>query len=130
MASRENQSLHVALILLVIVTVILLVTTYLFWSKSVSEYNRAETAQKNLQTKTQDANKALFKVQTLKYMISGGAKTLKQIKDDFANIPGVADDAELNEMIKKFQENMLLFGPADKEYEAARNYQSLPLFLL
>lgn len=130
MASRENQPLHVALILLVIVTVLLCVMTYWFYSKSVAGENRADAAQEQLATTKQDLQKALFKVQTFTYMVRGGAKTLKQIEDDFANITGTARDEELDQMIKKFEDNMLLFGPADQEYKAERNYQSLPEFLL
>ena len=129
MASRENQPLHVALILLVIVTVLLCVMTYWFYSKSVAGENRADAAQQQLATTKQDLQKALFKVQTFQYMISGGAKTIKQINDDFANITGTAKE-ELDPAIKKFNADMLLFGPEDQEYKAARNYGSLPTFLL
>jgi phage shock protein A len=79
----------------------------------------------------QERDSALFKVQTLKYMISGGGKTWTQMADDLANIPGGGGaDPEMEQLRRDFEQNMLLFGAADEEFDSARNYQLLPNFLV
>jgi hypothetical protein len=132
MASRENQGLHIALILLIMFSVLLCVISYVFYSKSESRRVTAEDAQNRLAQAQKDLQTANFKVQTLTYMINGGSKTLKQIKDDLANIPGGGDtnDATMAQLTKNFQDNMLLYGAPDQETESSRNYESLPTFLL
>ena len=88
MASRENQGLQIALILLVMLTIVLCVSTFVFYRKSDERFNEAEDARQQLTTVQQERDRALFKVQTLVYMISGGGKSWTQMADDLANIPG------------------------------------------
>jgi hypothetical protein len=131
MASRENQGLHIALILLIMLTVGLCVISYVFYSKSESRRVAAEDAQNRLSQSQKDLQTANFKVQTLTYMINGGSKTMKQMEDDLTNIPGgAANDPAMAQLRKSFQDNMLLYGAPDQESELARNYESLPAFLL
>jgi len=132
MASRENQGLHIALILLIMLSVGLCVVSYVFYSQASSRRTAAEDANNRLQQAQKDLATANFKVQTLTYMISGGSKTLAQIKDDLANIPGGGDtnDAAMAQLTKNFEGNMRLLGADDQETEAARNYESLPTFLM
>lgn len=131
MASRENQGLHIALILLVLLTAVLCLTTYVFYSKADTRWSEAEAAKKSLATAQTDLARAGFKVQTLQYMINGGGRTWTQMAEDLANIPGTADDdPTLAQIRKTYQDNMMLYGAADAEHESARNYESLPAYLL
>ncbi len=131
MASRENQGLHIALILLVMLTVGLCLVSYVFYSKAQTQLDKADKATKDLATVTSDRDKALNTAQTLTYMISGQGKSWNQIADALANIPGGdGDDPALVAMRRNFQNNMMLFGPAEQETTTARNYESLPEFLL
>ncbi len=131
MASRENQGLHIALILLVMLTVGLCLISYVFYSKAETQRGRAEKATSDLATVTADRTKALNTSQTLTYMVSGQGKSWNQIADALANFPGSdADDPALATMQRNFKNNMMLFGPAEQETETARNYESLPAFLL
>ena len=64
-------------------------------------------------------------------MIEGGAKTWAQAEEELANIPGGGTaDPTMDQIRKTYQDNMMLYGPADQEHESTRNYQSLPTFLL
>jgi hypothetical protein len=131
MASRENQGLHITLILLVMLTVVLCLTSYVFYSKAETRRSEAEDARNRLTTAQADLQRAGFKVQTLTYMINGGGRTWAQIAEDLENIPGAAtDDPTLAVIRKNYQDNMMLYGAADAEHESARNYESLPAFLL
>ncbi|MHB9068628.1 MAG: BRCT domain-containing protein [Pirellulaceae bacterium] len=131
MASRENQGLHIALILLIMLTVGLCVVSYVFYSKAERRRVEAEDATNRSAQARDDLAKANFKVQTLTYMINGGNKTWTQMEADLANIPGgEANDPTMDSIRKNFQDNMRLYGAPDQEYESARNYESLPAFLL
>lgn len=133
MASRENQGLHIALILLIMLTVGLCVISYVFYSASERRRGEAEDARNQLAQAQKDLATANFKVQTLTYMVNGGSKTMAQIEADLANITsagGGADDPVTQQIVKNFKDNMLLYGAPDQESEAARNYESLPSFLL
>lgn len=131
MASRENQGLQIALILLVMLTIVLCVSTFVFYRKSDERFNEVEDAKQQLTTVQQERDRALFKVQSLVYMISGGGKSWTQMADDLANIPGGGGaDQEMDQLGRDFEQDMLLFGAADEEYDSARNYQTLPNFLV
>lgn len=129
MASRENQGLHIALILLVMLTVVLCVVSFVFYSNSQQRRGEAEDAKERMQQAQNDYEKANFNVQTLTYMITGQGKSWEEISEDLANIPG-SDSEELAPIRRKYRENMLLFGPADQEVEQARNYENLPSYLV
>ena len=131
MASRENQGLHIALILLIMLTVGLCVISYVFYSKSERRRVEAEDAVNRATQSKKDLDTANFKVQTLTYMIKGGSKTWTQMDEELANFPGGdASDTTMAEIRKNFKANMLAYGAEGQESESARNYQSLPTFLL
>ncbi len=131
MASRENQGLHIALILLIMLTVGLCVISYVFYSKAERRRVEAEDAANRASQAKKDLDNANFKVQSLTYMINGGSKTWTQMKEDLANIPGGdANDATMAQIRKNFEDSMLLYGAPDQESESARNYQSLPTYLM
>jgi hypothetical protein len=62
-------------------------------------------------------------------MITGQGKSWSEVADALTNIPG-SDDAELTQIRSDFEQNMKLFGGDAEEYEAGRNYENLPTFLL
>ncbi|MBM4092301.1 MAG: hypothetical protein FJ276_23165 [Planctomycetes bacterium] len=129
--ASQNQGLHIALILLIMLTVGLCVTSYVMYSKAATRLSEAEDAKSKLVTAENERNAALFRAQTLTYMLEGGAKTWAQVEEDLANIPGGgAADPTMDQIRKTYQDNMMLYGPADQEHESTRNYQSLPTFLL
>lgn len=130
MASRENQGLHVALILLIMLTVGLCVISYVFYAKSETQRAAAEDAANRAQQVQADLQNANFKVQSLQYMISGGAKTWKQMEEDLAAFGGAdTSDATAAPLRKRFQDDMLLFAAGEVETPEARNYQGLVTFL-
>ncbi len=131
MASRENQGLHIALILLVMLTVGLCVISFVFYSKSETLRGEAEDARNKMETSKSDLEKALFKAQTLTYMLTGQGKSWNQVDEELKNLQGTADDGPVMTQIRRnFENNMMLFGPADQEVDTARNYEALPDFLL
>jgi hypothetical protein len=69
MASRENQGLQVALILFVMVTVVLAVTTYVYFRKSEEKINQKATAEREMQRAQQMSTAILLENQLLKHVL-------------------------------------------------------------
>ena len=124
--ARENQSLQIGLIVSIIVTILLLVTTVIFFRSSQTQYDRAESAEASAQSNQAAAAKSEFQNQALKYMIATGAPTKSEIDEFLANIPN-AEDEELKAIREAFEQDMALFGT---QYSENRNYQKLPDYLL
>ena len=74
--ARENQGLQIALIIFVMLTIILGVTTYLFFRQSEEAFNKAKQNQEEATKKTQLCDKANEDADELKRLI-GAAKTDK-----------------------------------------------------
>jgi Ca2+/Na+ antiporter len=129
MASRENQGLQVALILLVMLTIGLCVTTFVFYSKASSRYAEAEDAREAKQTAENERNQSNYQNQMLTYMMDGGAETWTAMAEQLDTYP-VGDDPKINAIREEFKQDMLLFGGPDEPFEKARNYQTLPEFLM
>ena len=106
MAKRENQGLHIALIALVIVSVILIVTTYLFWSRSKyldSEVTRLKGENQSLMSERENAREQ--------------ARNLKIIL-------GYPEDADPAEILAKHEQHMSDWG--DALPEGQKTYTHLP----
>lgn len=135
MASRENQGLHIALILLVMLTIGLCILSFVFYSKAQNSLAEMQSAKNSQATAETAERKANYRAQSLMYMITGTGKSWSEIAEELENIEGASgEDPELDAVRRKFEDNMKLFGPppADQELDTApaRNYESLPDFLV
>ena len=110
MAKRESQGLQIALILLVILTVILCITTYFFWSQSQKYFQEFESAQEAARTADSNRNQMIDQNIRLKQFL------------------GHADEDSLEAIEETYTENMLLYGQSVPEGE--RNYRGLPEHLV
>jgi len=96
--ARENQGLQIALIIFVMLTIILGVTTYLFFRQSEEAFNKAKQNQDEATKKTQLCDKANEDADELKRLI-GAAKTDKidavaaQFNEDMKTYGGTYPDA-------------------------------------
>ena len=119
MSNRENQGIQIALILFVIITVVLCVFTYFFYSQS--ETRGKELAQVQQQLDTMRTSHALLdsKVQHLRFFI--GMKDTDRTSLEDANLP---TDDDLDAIKAKYEKDMEVYGqglPDDN-----KNYSSLP----
>jgi hypothetical protein len=60
-------------------------------------------------------------------MITEGDSTWTKMEADLKDIPS---DPEMDQLRSAFEQDMLLFGAADEQSDAVRNYRSLPNFLV
>ena len=116
--ARENQGLQVALILFVMTTVMLGVTTYLFYRSSQESNGAAIAAKARVESAEDERDKAVFKAQALKFMVGKSKLTRDDINRQ------VQSDTELVELFNDFDKHMNLYGAGLDP--ASLNYVSLP----
>lgn len=118
--ARENQGLQIALIIFVMLTIILGVTTYLFFRQSEEAFNKAKQNQEEAAKNTRLADDAKEDADKLKEMI-GAAKTDKidavtaQFNEDMKKYGGTYPDevhfyrpllAKLSDIVKEKSANL------------------------
>lgn len=107
MASRESQGLQIALIIFVMVTVVLAVTTFVFYRKS-EELRKAVADAQGKEKAARDGQSAEnFKVQYLKHVLGAarlGDAEFKPVRDS------VVADPEMKIIDDQYQQNMKTYG--------------------
>ncbi|MCA9214116.1 MAG: hypothetical protein KDB27_13685 [Planctomycetales bacterium] len=111
MAKRENQGLHIALISFVILSVLLIVTTYYFWAKS-RDLDSQVITQKNAAT---DANARM--------------NTAVMESERLKAFMGYSPEITVDDIESEFNKNMLTYA-GDSLPEVNRNYKDLPAHLM
>jgi hypothetical protein len=127
MASRESQGLQVALILFVMVTVVLAVTTYLYFRKAEEKVQMAEAAQEEAKRATSMYNSADFKNQIYRHLLGYDTKAQDQLNSMLQSLSG-EDRTAMEETLKNFDDEMKLYGVGFTG--EALNYRTLPAHLV
>ena len=107
MASRESQGLQIALIIFVMVTVVLAVTTFVFYRRAEEFRKTAEAAKQSEATARNTYNTENFKVQYLKHIL--GAARLADA--EFKSVrESVLADEEMKSVDDQYQQQMKTYG--------------------
>jgi hypothetical protein len=109
MAKRESQGLQIALIVFVMVTVVFMVLTVLFWKKSENAVADAKDKETQLQTARTELRTKNEDLESLKQLL------------------GYAADAATADVSAAFDKDMALYARALPEDQ--RNYRNLPKHL-
>ena len=121
MASRENQGLQIALILFVMVTVVLGVTTYMYFRKSEEKIKEAAAARAETKQR-QDMLLAMeFETQALKHILGYDTKTPEQLEEIKKTL---AAKVELQNILNNFDQDMTRWGAGLTPEQ--KNYRALP----
>lgn len=126
MASREGQGMQIAVILFAILTVVLAVTTYIYYAASETKEKERVAAKAAEGVATSAQMKANYQATALKFML-GIVKSRKDV-DDAKTRAGGGEDTEVNAWLAKYDLDMSIYGTAATE--ANSNYMDLPSFLL
>lgn len=121
MSSRENNGIQIALIIFVIITVVLCVFTYFFYSQAESRGKQLAAAQTKNQNLTQANADLQSKVMYLRYFIGDPDLNLTRSQLEDSNMGAM--DPELEKLLKKYDRDMKMYGeglPEDK-----LNYSSI-----
>ena len=107
MASRESQGLQIALIIFVMVTVVLAVTTFVFYRKSEELRKAVADAQGKEKAARDGLNAENFKVQYLKHVLGAerlGDAEFKPVRDS------AIADPQMKVIDDQYQQNMKTYG--------------------
>jgi hypothetical protein len=120
MASREGQGMQIAVILFALVTVVLAITTYIFYAESNKLTDQLTAAQKTAQDNANGQNKANYELTALLYTM--GMKTATDVETAKGRAGG-AENADVKKWIDQFKGDMALIG--DDPNAPKENYITL-----
>lgn len=125
MASRESQGLQVALILFVMVTVVLAVTTYLYFRRAEENVQRYLAKAEEAKREKDTTMKLQFENQILKHILGYERKTeaeLTSIKQ------GLAGNAQIEQILNDYDKHMKMYGAGYQGQDLS--YTTLPEHLI
>lgn len=125
MASRDSQGLQIAVIVFAMLTIILAITTYIFYAQANTNLLAKESAEK-AKADIEAANRNLtYRNLALEFVLGEGSVTREQV--NAAKTP--TGDANVDRILANFDADMALYGENVAE-AGPRNYRTLPAFLL
>lgn len=128
MASREGQGMQIAVILFAMLTVVLAITTYIFYA-AAEKSNQDKVAADAAAASARDIE-AKVSYQLIALKLTLGIDEIDQTKLEAAKARmGGAADPAVEKWLADFNSDMALVGEAVAA-EGARNYRSLPGYLI
>ncbi len=125
MASRESQGLQVALILFVMITVVLAVTTYVFFRKSEEKIRQTASERAKAKQSEQAAMSMQFQLQLMKHILGYERKT----EAELASIKtGLGGDATMEQILEGYDQDMAMYGVGFAGQDLS--YRALPEHLI
>jgi len=118
--------MQIAVILFAILTVLLAVTTYIYYAASETKEKERAAAKAAEETATKAQMKANHQATALKFML-GIVKTRKEVEDAKIRAGG-AEDPDVIAWMAQYDKDMAQFGAAVTE--ADQNYMALPNYLV
>jgi hypothetical protein len=109
MAQRgEGQGLQIAVISFAMLTIILAITTYVFYAQSASAAKDVEAKTKTLNDKNAENNKLMYRNAAMRLVLGLGGVTKEEV--ELAKSKAGGDDAEVKEILDNFTSDMALVG--------------------
>jgi hypothetical protein len=124
MAQREGQGLQIAVISFAMLTIILAITTYIFYAQSQTAEKDLEAKNKSLNDKQAQNDKLIYQATAMNYVL--GRKDVTREQVELAK-KGV-DDPDVKEILDAFNTDLALIEQAAPE--GPRNYRTFVTVLL
>src|SRR5262245_895573 len=118
MAAREGQGLQIAVISFAMLTIILAITTYIFYAQAQTNKKDLDAARKQISDNQTALNKLKYQAQAMQFVL--GLKDVTREQVDLAK-SGVGDDADVKELLDNYDKDIALVG----DQATARNYRTL-----
>jgi len=104
---REGQGLQIAVIIFAMLTIILAVTTYIFYAQGQTAMKEKDEAQARAGQKQIEVDKAMYKILAMQQVLG-----LRGVGDPEVQAqkgkPGVGEDVEVTELLNNFKADMAL----------------------
>lgn len=127
MAQRDGQGLQIAVICFAMLTIILAITTYVFYAQSATAQKDLEASRKSLSEQQSQNNKLMYRVMAMKHALGVGDVAAADV--EVAKGKAGGDDDEVKQLMDKFAADMALVGDQATP-EGPRNYHTFVTVLL
>ncbi|MEX2174531.1 MAG: hypothetical protein WD872_09225 [Pirellulaceae bacterium] len=125
MAAREGQGLQIAVIIFAMLTIMLAITTYIFYAQSQTAAGERDAAVAKAQSTQAQNNKQTYQLLAFEHVMGGA--TEGQVKAAEAGAGG--EDEKVAKLMDEFKSDMALIGTQAGE-GAILNYRTMPVILL
>lgn len=125
MASRESQGLQVALILFVMVTVVLAVTTYMYFRRAEENVQRYLAKAEEAKREKDATMKLQFENQILKHILGYDRKTEAELNSIKQSLGG---NKQIEQILADYETNMKMYGAGYTGQDLS--YSTLPKHLI
>lgn len=125
MASRESQGLQAALILFVMITVVLAVTTYLYFRRAEENVQRYLAKAEEAKREKDATMKLQFENQILKHILGYDRKTEAELTSIKQSLSG---DKEVEQILENYNKHMQMYGAGYAGQDLS--YTTLPEHLI
>jgi hypothetical protein len=122
MAAREGQGIQIAVIVFAMLTILLAITTYIFFAQSQTASKDAEAKARQLAEEQTVNRKLLFREAAAKYALGLPEATLQDVEQAKANAGG--DDPIASQILSMFNEDAALVGD-QLGPDQAKSYRSI-----
>jgi hypothetical protein len=127
MAAREGQGMKIATIIFAFLTIVLAVTTFMFYAQAQTALKEKTDAQNARQQIDQENKKLLFRVQAMNYAL--GLKGVTEQEVEIAK-GAAGQDADAEEVLAGFKADMAALGYQVAPDGAPKNYRTMGNILL
>jgi hypothetical protein len=108
MAAREGQGLQIAVIIFAMLTILLAITTYMFYAQASTAAREKEAATKQLNDERATNNKLMYRVLAMKYVLGMPGVTMQEVDLQKGKVGG--DDQEVTDILTRFNSDMAAVG--------------------
>jgi len=127
MAGREGQGLQIAVIIFAMLTIILAITTFIFYSQSQTAMKEKDSAVAAKATSDDLAKKQLYKLRAYQLVLGMEGGTPDNVETAKAAAGG--DDPEATAVLDNFKKDMATYVPEQGQAPTA-TYRTLPPYFL
>ena len=125
MAAREGQGLQIAVIIFAMLTIILAITTYIFYAQSQTADKARQDAVANSTRLQGELSAAQYRLKAHQFVLGTGGVSEEMITSDSA----AGSDTVVKELLDNFKSDKAAVGSHLAEGQVA-NYRTLPAILL
>jgi hypothetical protein len=119
MAAREGQGLQIAVISFAMLTILLAITTYIFYAQAQTNKKDLEATRKQLDDQKSAFNKLKYQAMAMQYVLGHRDVTREQV-----DLAKTGDDPDVKDLLDNFDKDIALVGE-QATAQGSRSYRTL-----
>lgn len=127
MAAREGQGMKIATIIFAFLTIVLAVTTFMFYAQAQTALKEKTDAQNARQQSDQESNKLKYRLAAMNYVL--GLKGATEQEVEIAK-GAAGEDADATEILNNYKNDMAALGDQAAPDGGPKNYRTMSSILV